>query len=99
MLSFTAAKSQTLETNIPNIVIKNYQCSSVGKTVSGILVNRNQVSYTGSLRVRIIDPEGDILWQASQPININAQNGSNFSTYIQVGFCNAPNKVQLILER
>lgn len=97
ILSFSG-HTQTLETNVPNIVIKNYQCTDAGKQLRGILVNRNTESFSGRIRVKIIDAENDILWQTTQSTSIGGLNGANFFTQIFVGNCLAPNKVQITLE-
>jgi ABC-type thiamine transport system substrate-binding protein len=91
--------AQTLETNIPNIVVKNYQCYLSGKWLKGNLINRNSESFNGRLRVKIIDSENDIMWQGVQVVKVDGLNGSNFDIAIGVGTCQAPNRVQLTLER
>ena len=90
--------AQTMETNIPGLVIKDYQCTSY-PAVKGNLINRNAESFTGALRVKIIDKENDIIWQGIQKITVGAQNGNSFYIPVNVGNCLAPNKVQITLER
>ncbi len=93
--------AQTLETNIAGLVIKEYKCYPISSNwyVNGNLINRNSDTFTGALRVKIIDKENDIIWQGTRKINVGAQNGTNFDLYVQVGNCLAPNKVQITLER
>ena len=94
--------AQTIETNIPGLVIKDYQCNPPISTlwyVNGNLINRTSDNFTGALRVKIIDKENDIIWQGTTKINVGAQNGTKFSVYLSVGNCLAPNKVQITLER
>ncbi len=90
--------AQTIETNIQGLVIKDYKCS-LEKNVLGTLVNRNAEPFVGKLRVKIIDLENDILWQGATNINLGGQNGANFTVWVAVGKCLAPNKVQITLER
>ena len=94
----TNLNAQTMETNIQGLVIKNYLCY-LTSTVMGDLVNRNSESFIGTLRVKIIDKENDILWQGIQRMNVGAQNGASFRVPVAVGNCMAPNKVQITLER
>ncbi len=93
--------AQTIETNIPGLVIKDYRCyQHVGKGwVDGNLINRNAEIFTGALRVKIIDKENDIVWQGVQKLYVGGQNGAKFDIGIAVGNCLAPNKVQITLER
>jgi hypothetical protein len=91
--------AQTLDTNIEGLVIKNYKCGLYSKWVDGNLVNRNAEPFVGKLRVKIIDPENDILWQGTTNLNVGGQNGAVFSVQLGVGTCLAPNKVQITLER
>jgi hypothetical protein len=93
--------AQTIETNIPGLVIKDYRCYQFsGKGwVDGNLINRNAESFIGALRVKIIDKENDIIWQGAQKLNVGAQNGAKFDIGVVVGNCLAPNKVQITLER
>jgi hypothetical protein len=97
---FTAnvVSAQTLETNIVGLVIKDYQCSSY-PAVKGNLINRTAENFTGALRIKIIDKENDIIWQAAERIKVDAQNGKGFFIQVTVGNCLAPNKVQITLER
>lgn len=90
--------AQTMETNIAGLVIKDYQCTGL-PAIRGNLINRNAESFTGALRVKIIDKENDIIWQGIQKINVDAQNGKSFYIPVNVGNCLTPNKVQIILER
>ena len=90
--------AQTMETNIAGLVIKDYQCTSY-PAVKGNLINRNAESFTGALRVKIIDKENDIIFQGIEKINVGAQNGKGFYVIVAVGNCLAPNKVQITLER
>ncbi len=94
--------AQTLETNIAGLVIKEYKCNPAPPpfwSVNGNLINRNSETFTGALRVKIIDKENDIIWQGTTKINVGAQNGTKFDVWISVGSCLAPNKVQITLER
>jgi hypothetical protein len=90
--------AQTMETNIAGLVIKDYQCTSF-PAVKGNLINRNAESFSGALRVKIIDKENDIIWQGIEKINVGAQNGKSFYIIFNVGNCLSPNKVQITLER
>jgi len=90
--------AQTIETNIQGIVIKDYKCT-LDRYVGGNLVNRNGETFIGSIRVKIIDKENDILWQGISKMNVGGQNGSSFFIRVDVGTCLAPNKVQITLER
>jgi hypothetical protein len=94
----SVTSAQTIETNISGLVIKNYKCT-LAKYVEGDMVNRTSESFSGRLRLKIIDPENDILWQTTKPIVVEPQNGANFSVELKVGKCTAPNKVQITLER
>jgi hypothetical protein len=90
--------AQTLDTNIQGLVIKDYRCD-LTRWVEGNLVNRNGEIFNGSIRVKIIDRDNDILWQGVQRVSVGGQNGAKFSVQVAVGTCLAPNKVQITLER
>jgi hypothetical protein len=92
--------AQTMETNVPGLVIKDFVCGTyLGYTAQGNLVNRNADSFNGSVRVKIIDKDNDILWQGTQKVIVGGQNGARFAVSILVGTCMAPNRVQITLER
>jgi hypothetical protein len=92
--------AQTMETNVPGLVIKDFVCATyMGYRAEGNLVNRNADLFNGSLRVKIIDKDNDILWQGTQKLTVGGQNGARFSVLIHVGTCQAPNRVQITLER
>ena len=100
----SGASAQTIETNIDGLVIKNYACRTDGymrpnKEVRGNLVNRTSEAFSGKIRIKVIDPENDILWQSARMISVGAQNGVNFELVLDVGTCASPNKVQVTLER
>ena len=88
---------QTLETNLTGLVIKDYRCY-LSKWVQGSLVNRNSEYFNGNLRLKVIDNEGDILFQNLQPIKVGGQNGVTFEVALKVGTCMSPNKIQITLE-
>ena len=92
------SNAQTLDTNIQGLVIKDYRCD-ISRWVEGNLVNRNAEIFNGSIRVKIIDRDNDILWQGVQRVAVGGQNGARFSVQVAVGTCLAPNKVQITLER
>ena len=96
----TSTNAQTMETNIPGLVIKDYQCFSGTflNYLRGNLINRNLQDFKGRLRVKIIDRENDILWQTTSTINVGGQNGTSWHIDVKVGNCLAPNKVQITLE-
>ena len=95
--------AQTMETNMPGIVIKDYICKlkdyGLGFYVEGNLVNRTTEPFQGKVRAKIIDKDGDILFQTYTPISVGAQNGTRIGVPILVGNCLAPNKVQITLEQ
>jgi hypothetical protein len=93
----TNVLAQTMETNINGLVIKEYRCL-LNKWVQGNLINRNVESFNGNLRLKVIDNEGDIIFQNSQPIKLSGQNGVGFEVALKVGTCMAPNKIQITLE-
>ena len=96
----TGASAQTIETNFPGLVFKNYRChESIFPAVSGDLINRTSESFSGKIRIKIIDSENDIVFQTAQPIAVDPQNGERFYVRLAVGKCSAPNKVQVTLER
>ena len=100
----SGASAQTIETNIAGLVVKNYGCSidnymRPNKEVRGNLVNRTSETFNGKIRIKIIDPDNDILWQTAKVISVGAQNGVNFDFALDVGTCASPNKVQVTLER
>jgi len=98
--SASFASAQTIETNITGLVIKNYSCfSTINNMVSGDLINRTTDSFGGKLRVKIVDVEGDIVFQTTEPVRVSPQNGSHFVIRLSVGKCTVPNKVQFTLER
>jgi hypothetical protein len=100
LLFFTVSNltAQTIETNIPGLVIKDYKCANT-KYIDGNIINRNIEPFIGSVRVKIIDKENDIIWQRLVKINVGGQNGIGFGLEIAVGNCLPPNKVQITLER
>ena len=95
----TGASAQTIETNFPGLVLKNYRCHDIPPAVSGDLINRTLESFSGKIRIKIIDSENDIVFQTAQPIAVDPQNGERFYVRLAVGKCSAPNKVQVTLER
>ena len=104
MLIFTGnIMAQTIETNTPGLVIKDYICKfkqlGVQYWVEGNLVNRKAEPFQGKVRTKIIDKDGDILFQTAISISVGAQNGARISVPILVGDCFAPNKVQITLEQ
>lgn len=97
-LMFAAnAMAQTMETNIPGLIIKDYICN-LRTYVEGNLLNRTAEPFQGKVRVKIIDKDGDILFQTAKAISVDAQNGARIDVKIAVGNCLAPNKVQITLE-
>jgi hypothetical protein len=99
MLIFASTvMAQTMETNIPGLVVKDYICN-LKTYVEGNLLNRTTEPFQGRVRVKIIDKDGDILFQTAKAISVGAQNGARIEVYISVGNCLAPNKVQITLER
>ena len=104
MLIFASTvMAQTMETNMSGLVIKDYICKlkdyGLGFYVEGNLVNRTTEPFQGKVRAKIIDKDGDILFQIATPISVGAQNGTRIGVPILVGNCLAPNKVQITLEQ
>ena len=92
--------AQTIETNIPGIVIKDLECPSWDtRRLIGKIVNRNSEPFSGKIRTKLIDRDNDIIWQGLENIKIEAQNGASLSIRVGVGECLAPTKVQITLER
>jgi hypothetical protein len=93
--------AQTIQTNIPGLVIKNYECFGFSSNgyIRGNIINRSAKSFIGSLRVKIIDKEKDIVWQDIQKLNVDGQNGVKFEIHIAVGNCIEPYQVQITLEQ
>lgn len=71
--------AQTLETNDPNIVVKNVYC--VAFDLSGVLVNRGQEEFHGVLNLAVRDDEGDIVGRGRVKLKAGAENGRRFSFY------------------
>lgn len=93
-------KAQTIETNVPGLVIKNYRCSTLdNRTIYGDLINRNSEIFNGNVRVKIFDLENDTIWQGIEKITVQGQNGRFLVVNIGVGKCIPPYRVQITLEQ
>lgn len=73
------ACAETLETNDPNIVVKNVYC--VAFDLSGVLVNRGQDEFHGVLNVAVRDEDGDIVGRGRLKLRAGSENGRRFSFY------------------
>ena len=92
--------AQTIDTNIPGLVVKDLKCETYDNTMlSAKIINRNLVPFAGVFRIRVIDKDSDIIWQGTQKFQVEAQNGLEVQQKIWVGNCLAPNKIQFTLER
>jgi len=91
--------AQTMETNISGLVIKGFNCGLQQKWIDGNLINRNNETFIGKIRVKLIDAENDILWQGTRQVTVGGMNGVSFIMEVGVGKCVAPNKVQITLEQ
>ena len=91
--------AQTMETNIRGLVIKGFNCGLYQRWVDGNLINRNNETFIGRIRVKLIDTDNDILWQGIKQVSVGGMNGISFSIEVGVGKCVAPNKVQITLEQ
>jgi hypothetical protein len=97
---YNSLKAQTIETNIPGLVIKNYKCGTIdGRTIFGDLINRNNESFKGRVRVKIFDSDNDIVWQGTDNMTVLGQNGRSLVVTLGVGKCTAPYRVQISLEQ
>lgn len=97
-LASLASFAQALETNVSGLVVKNYRCN-LNKWVEGDLINRTDSSFKGSVHVKIIDGDNDIIYQGYESVNVGSQNGVKFSVWLRVGTCNSPNRVQITLDQ
>jgi hypothetical protein len=100
LLFNNSLQAQTTETNIPGLVIKNYRCSTIdSRTIFGDLINRNNESFKGRVRVKIFDSDNDIVWQGTENTTVLGQNGRTLVVTLGVGKCTAPYRVQISLEQ
>jgi hypothetical protein len=100
LLFNNSLKAQTIETNIPGIVIKNYTCSTIdSRTIFGDLINRNNDVFKGRVRVRVFDSDNDIVWQGTDNTTVLGQNGQSIVIRLGVGKCSPPYRVQISLEQ
>jgi len=99
LLTSTAINAQTMNTNVEGLVIKNFFCQPFNvRILTFDVINRNNTPYTGSVRVKVIDNEDDILWQTSNKISVGGKNGISLTINIQTGTCMQPNRVAITLE-
>tara|TARA_A100000164_G_C21856497_1_gene747808 strand:+ start:971 stop:1255 length:285 start_codon:yes stop_codon:yes gene_type:complete len=76
---FKSVFSETLDTNNPDIVIKSVYC--VAFDLGGVLVNRNNAEFRGTLKVLVRDQEDDIVGRAKIKLRVGPENGKRFSFY------------------
>ena len=99
-MSATNVIAQTIDTDIPGLVVKDLKCGTYDNTMLlAKIVNRNLVPFAGVFRIRVIDNDNDIIWQGTQKFQVEAQNGLEVQQKIWVGNCLTPNKIQFTLER
>ncbi len=73
------AQAETLETNNPDIVVKRVYCVDYG--LGGVLVNKGDKPFRGSLAVAVKDEEGDVVGRGTQRLRVAATNGARFAYY------------------
>lgn len=90
--------AQTIETNIPGLVIKNLNCIDSIELITADLINRNNEPFKGKVRVKISDLDNDIVWQSTTDVIVGGKNGSKIFLSFKVGKCTPPFNVKLSLE-
>ncbi len=73
------AQAETLETNNPDIVVKRVYCVDYG--LGGVIVNKGDKPFRGSLAVAVKDEEGDVVGRGTQRLRVGAVNGARFAYY------------------
>ncbi len=73
------AQAETLETNNPDIVVKRVYCVDYG--LGGVLVNKGDKPFRGSLAVAVKDEDGDVVGRGTQRLRVSATNGARFAYY------------------
>lgn len=93
--------AQTLDAGERKFVMKGYNCKQYWNggpyMIEGIVINRSIQPFKGHLRIKLVDQDNDIVYQRTEKIDIEAQNGKSFSTYTSNGTCK-DKKVLLSLE-
>jgi uncharacterized caspase-like protein len=103
LISLLVAKNlvnaQTSDAGEQKFVMKDYKCVLRGATywIEGLLLNRSIQTFKGSLRIKLVDQDSDIVYQRIDKIEIEAQNGKRISTWTSNGTCD-DKKVLLSLE-
>ena len=78
-LSRSVNQAETLETNNPDIVVKRVYCVDYG--LGGVLVNKGDKPFRGSLAVAVKDEDGDVVGRGTQRLRVSATNGARFAYY------------------
>ena len=73
------AQAETLETNNPDIVVKRVYCVDYG--LGGVIVNKGDKPFRGSLAVAVTDDDGDVVGRSTQRLRVGAANGARFAYY------------------
>ena len=79
------------------MVVKNVYCNQYGY-VDGDLINRSANNYNGSVKLVIVDKDGDIAWQGGVKISVGPLSGQKFSIHFQAGSCAPPNRMAFKVE-
>jgi hypothetical protein len=95
--NFCTAQSQT--TNNPNLVLKDLECVGIPiSNLNGLLVNRATTSSEGMINLKVIDNDGDVIYQTNESYRVKAQDGYSLSFALGVAFCAKPYKYSLTIK-
>lgn len=75
----TAAWAASIQTNNPEIVVKQVLCQEYD--VRGVLVNKSAENFNGILHIAVKDEEGDVVGRNKVRLRVSAENGARFSFY------------------
>ncbi len=73
------ASAATQTTNNPDILIKRVYC--IDYDLGGVLVNKSDQPFRGTLSVAVRDDEGDIVGRNKLRLRVSGENGARFSFY------------------
>ena len=82
--------------NEQKIVLKEYKCFLNGGYVRGIIVNRSIEKFSGKYVLKLIDNDSDVVWQFTNDILIEEENGKAFEVNLRNGNC-LDKKVQILI--
>ncbi len=74
-----SAIAQTVKTNIPGLVLKEFGC--YGGNYVGNIVNRSNRSTQGTVHIKVFDRDGDPIGGCTSHVSLEPQSGDSFSAF------------------